>query len=76
MRAEISPTSERDCGIIIEGYCTIDNSLLRVFDMGGKLLGTQPVKVGSNLEHAARRLLRKRSDLGGFYRPLPPYRTL
>jgi len=75
VRAEISPTGERDCGLIIEGYYTIDNNLLRVYDMAGKLLDTQPVKAGDNLEHAARHLLRERSDLGGFYRPLPPYRT-
>jgi hypothetical protein len=75
VRAEISPTIERDCGIIIiEGYYTIDTNLLRVYDMAGKLLGTQPVKADNNLEHAARRLLREHSGLSGFYGSLP-YRT-
>ena len=44
-------------GIIIEGYFTISDNLLRAFDMGGKFLGTQTVKAGDHLEHVARRLL-------------------
>jgi hypothetical protein len=74
VRCQVSPTSEKDCGIIIEGYYRIDNfNSLRVFDMSGKLLGTQPIKPDDNAGLAAKRLLREGSDVGGFYRPLPSY---
>jgi hypothetical protein len=48
--------------------------LLRVYDMAGKLLGTQPIKPGDNAGVVAKRVLREHGRLSGFYGPLP-YRT-
>jgi hypothetical protein len=46
VRVSISPTSERDCGIIIEGTFTVSEGTARVYDVGGKLLSSSPFKPG------------------------------
>jgi len=74
VRTEISPTSEKDCGIIIEGRYTIDsNNLLRVHDMQGNLIGTEQVRPGDDVVTVAKRLLRK-GAAPSFFAPLryPP----
>ena len=70
VRVSISPTSERDCGIIIEGTFTVSDGTVRVYDMGGKLLGSSPYKPGDDVEVIARKLLREHSGGSGFYGPL------
>ena len=69
MYAEIQPSSESDPGAIIEGRYTASDGLVRVWDMQGKLLGTQ-VFNGDNPAHVARKILRAKLNTG-FYDPLP-----
>jgi len=66
VRAEVSPTSERDCGIVIDGVFEISEGLIRVYDMSGRLLGSSPFRPGDNAELALRGAFTeplKRSDL-------------
>jgi hypothetical protein len=73
VRTEINPTSERDCGAIMEGTFTPDGGTVRVYDLKGSLLGTQPVRPGDDVMTVAKRLLRK-GAAPNFYAPIryPP----
>lgn len=73
VRTEINPTSERDCGAIMEGTFTADGGTVRVYDLKGSLLGTQPVRPGDYVMTVAKRLLRK-GAAPSFYAPIryPP----
>jgi hypothetical protein len=67
--AEMHPASGNDPGAIIEGRYASADGLVRVWDMQGKLLGTQ-VFNGDNPAHVARKILREKRGTG-FYDPLP-----
>jgi hypothetical protein len=73
VRTEINPTSERDCGAIMEGTFTADGGTVRVYDLKGSLLGIQPVRPGDDVMTVAKRLLRK-GAAPSFYAPIryPP----
>ena len=71
--AEIQPASEGDPGAIIEGRYAASDGMVRVWDMQGKLLGTQAFN-GDNPGHVARKVLRAKRNTG-FYDPLPYPRT-
>jgi len=72
--AEVRPCSGNDAGAIIEGRYAASDGLVRVWDMQGKLLGTQALKTGDDPAHAARKILRAKRDTG-FYDLLPYPRT-
>jgi len=74
VRVTISPTSEKDCGIVIEAQFTVSDGTVRVYQ-GNQLLGSSPYKPGDDVEVLARKLLREKSIGGsGFNGPLnyPP----
>ena len=60
VRVTISPTSERDCGFVIDGTFTVDGGMVR----GNQLLGSSPFKPGDDVEVLARKLPREKS-VGG-----------
>src|SRR5262249_37385565 len=68
--AEVHPASGNDPGAIIEGRYAASDGLVRVWDMQGKLLGTQVFKNGDDPAHVARKILRGKRG-SGFYDPLP-----
>jgi hypothetical protein len=68
--AEIQPSSGSDPGAIIEGRFAASDGLVRVWDMQGKLLGTQAFKTGDDPARVARKVLREKRGTG-FYDPLP-----
>jgi len=59
VRTEINPTSERDCGAIMEGTFTADGGTVRVYDLKGSLLGTQPVRPGDYVMTHAKHFLNR-----------------
>jgi len=73
VRVEIRPSSENDPGQIQEGRFATIGSLVQVWDLNGKLLGSGAVKPDEDPKSVARKILRVKSDCGNsFYRPLYP----
>jgi hypothetical protein len=68
--AEIHPAFGNDPGAIREGRYAASDGLVRVWDMQGKLLGTQAFKTGDDPARVARKVLREKRGTG-FYDPLP-----
>jgi hypothetical protein len=72
VRVEIRPSSENDPGQILEGrYATI-GSLVQVWTLDGRLLGSGEARPDEEPASVARKILRAKSDCGNnnFYRPL------
>ena len=60
-----------DPGQIIEASYTVSGNLLRVYDDGGRELGTARLQPGDDVESAARRILReKHGKKLSFYDPI------
>ena len=73
VRIEIRPSSENDPGQILEGRFATIGSLVQVWSLDGKLLGSGAVKPDEDPKSVARKILRVKSDCGNsFYRPLYP----
>ena len=73
VHVEIRPASENDPGQIIEGRYAVIGSLVQVWDLNGRLLGSGAVKPDEDPKSVARKILRVKSDCGNsFYRPLYP----
>jgi hypothetical protein len=72
IRVEIRPASENDPGQIIEGRYAVIGSLVQVWDLNGRLLGSGEVRPDEDSKSVARKILRAKSDCGNnnFYRPL------
>src|SRR5262249_51511085 len=69
----LAPTFEKDCGVIIEGTFTVDSGSVRVYDLQGRLLGSELMRSGDDVMTVAKRLLRKGAT-PSFFAPLryPP----
>jgi hypothetical protein len=76
IKAEVSPTSERDTGFVFHGEFSIEAGQLRVYNMRGSLLGSSPIASGDDPRPLARRILRQKSvgGTGDFWAPLPARR--
>jgi hypothetical protein len=76
IKAEVSPTSERDTGFVFHGEFSVEAGQLRVYDMRGRLLGSSPLAAGDDPCPLARRILRQKSigGTGDFWAPLPARR--
>ena len=62
---------ERDiAGVIARGYYRHTETLVRVYDEQGDLLGTADLRPGDDAEVAAKKLLREKHSAGGFYGPI------
>jgi hypothetical protein len=72
VHVEIRPASENDPGQIIEGRYAVIGSLVQVWDLNGKLLGSGEVHADEDPKSVARKILRAKSDCGinSFYGPL------
>jgi hypothetical protein len=68
---QIRAPDERDvAGVIARGYYRHTDTLPRVYDTEGQLLGTAPLRAGDDVEAAAKKLLREKHSAGGFYGPI------
>ena len=67
------PDPEKDDpGQIIDGAYSLSGNVLRVYDETGRLLGTDTLRPGDDVMHAARKILReKHGRHGAFYDPIP-----
>jgi hypothetical protein len=76
IKAEVSPTLERDTGFVFLGEFSVEAGQLRVYDMRGRLLGSSPIASGDDPRPLARRILRQKSvgGTGDFWAPLPARR--
>ena len=71
VRIEIRPSSENDPGQVLEGRFATIGSLVQVWDLNGKLLGSGAVRPDEDPASVARKILKAKSDCGNsFYRPL------
>ena len=61
------PTENNPSGTIVEGFERHTDSQVRVYDTDGNLLGSVRLRPGDNVEAAAKRLLREKHGVGGFY---------
>jgi hypothetical protein len=57
-------------GVIVRGYYRHTDTLVRVYDTEGQLLGTAPLQVGDDVEVAARKFLKEKCGGTGFYGPI------
>ena len=71
VRVEIRPASENDPGQVQEGHFATIGTLVQVWDLNGKLLGSGAVRPDEDPASVARKILKAKSDCGNsFYRPL------
>jgi hypothetical protein len=65
------PSQTNPGGTIVEGQYAVINGtvevMVKVTDLEGRLLGTQPVRPGDDVEAAARKVLREKRAASGFY---------
>jgi hypothetical protein len=55
-----APDERHVAGVIARGYCRHTDTLVRVYDTEGQLLGSAPLRPGDDVEVAAKKLLRKK----------------
>jgi hypothetical protein len=67
------PSETNPGGVIAEGLYRVEDGMVKVTDLQGRLLGTQPLKPGDDVEAAARKILREKKA-SAFYDPIqyPP----
>jgi hypothetical protein len=67
------PSETNPGGAIAEGLYRVEEGMVKVADLQGRLLGTQPIKPGDDVEAAARKILREKKA-SAFYDPIqyPP----
>ncbi|HVI67944.1 MAG TPA: hypothetical protein VM910_35995 [Bradyrhizobium sp.] len=65
-----APDERNLAGVIARGVYRHPDSLVRVYDTDGNLLGSAPLRPGDSAEVAAKRLLREKGAAGNFYRPI------
>jgi hypothetical protein len=63
------PSETNPGGAIVEGLYRVEEGMVKVADLQGKLLGTQPLKPGDDAEAAARKILREKKA-SAFYDPI------
>jgi hypothetical protein len=63
------PSETNPGGAIVEGSYWIEDGMVKVTDLQGRLLGTQPINPGDDAEAAARAVLRKKRG-SAFYAPI------
>jgi hypothetical protein len=71
------PDPEKDDpGQIIEGSYSLSGNVLRVYDDTGRLLGTDTLRPGDDVMHAARKILKESTgSMALFYDPIPYRRS-
>ena len=73
VRVQVRPSSENDPGEIREAHFATIGSLVKIWDLQGRLLGSGPVRPDEDSKAVAQRILKAKSDCGNsFYRPLYP----
>jgi len=71
VRVQVRPSSENDPGEIREAHFATIGSLVKIWDLQGRLLGSGPVRPDEDSKAVAQRILKAKSDCGNsFYRPL------
>ena len=60
------PSETNPGGAIVEGLYRVEDGMVKVTDLQGRLLGTQPIKPGDEVEAAARKILREKRAASGF----------
>jgi hypothetical protein len=76
IRATIEQPNERNPGgVIVEAIYRVEGGAVKVEDLEGRLLGTQPITPGDDVEAAARRILREKK-VSQFYQPIPYPRSV
>ena len=71
VRVQVRPSSENDPGEIREAQFATIGSLVKIWDLQGRLLGSGPVRPDEDSKAVAQRILKAKSDCGNsFYRPL------
>jgi hypothetical protein len=63
------PSETNPGGAIVEGSYRVEDGMVKVADLQGRLLGTQPIKPGDDAEAAARKILREKKA-SAFYDPI------
>jgi hypothetical protein len=63
------PSETNPGGAIVEGLYRVEDGMVKVTDLQGRLLGTQPIKPGDHAEAAARKILREKKA-SAFYDPI------
>jgi hypothetical protein len=63
------PSETNPGGAIVEGLYRVEDGMVKVTDLQGRLLGTQPIKPGDDVEAAARKILREKKATA-FYDPI------
>jgi hypothetical protein len=70
------PSEANPGGAIVEGLYRVEDGMVKVTDLQGHLLGTQPIRPGDDIEAAARKILREKSGKHSeFYAPIPYPKT-
>lgn len=69
-----APSLQNPVGTITEALYKVEDGMVRVADLEGRLLGSAEIKPGENAEVIARKILREKTAGGDFYRPVtyPP----
>jgi hypothetical protein len=63
------PSDRNPGGVITEGSYRVEDGMVKVEDLQGRLLGTEPINPGDDAEAAARAVLRKKRA-SAFYDPI------
>jgi hypothetical protein len=71
IRVQVAPPTDTDPGAIVEGSYTLEDDVVRVYDVDQNLLGTEHLAPGADAGAAARRVLREKKGPEPFWNPIP-----